>query len=262
MMSLWVFFSQGNLRKLSKIFLSKYLFSLKLFVTCFGKNASIVRRVRQKTCCCSSLHLLHLPSLEFGWIWMKGMYRCFCIYLTFSVPSVHRGRITSGSLWAQDLFGAFTLCFPRLAETPQHPQKEHYLPVQGSCPFLRPSPCEELCCAWWKAQGNEQLTETPNPHIPCLISFPSEHNNLLTAAWWWKPSTLLANNCGWAKLVLERDKKELAEPPAFCWYPPASQSAGDSCLDLQWQTCCPALLWQMLPKPLGPIFFAKSRQNT
>lgn len=68
--------SQGNLKKLSKIFISKYLFSLKLFVTLFGKKkGSTFRRetsTKQDTCfICHPLNLdgvkvqlpLHFPDI-------------------------------------------------------------------------------------------------------------------------------------------------------------------------------------------------------
>lgn len=175
------------------------------------------RRDRLLQSCGMCRHLLHLPSLDCGW-----RYRNLCIYLAFSIPSVH--RIAPASLQAQNLFGTFILCFPCLADIPSTHRRSITSLCKAPAPPQSP-PCEELCCAWWKAQGNEQLTNPKPtlsmPYLTCEWAQP-----LLTAAGWWKPSTLWADNGGWAKLVLERQKKELAEPPAFCWYPPSSKVPG------------------------------------
>lgn len=66
--------SQGQLRKRSKIFVFKYWFNLKLFVTFFDKkNESIWEEpVFSIAPCCSCPCLVHVSSSETGWREYRG----------------------------------------------------------------------------------------------------------------------------------------------------------------------------------------------
>lgn len=161
-MSLWIFFpSQGNLKKWSKIFLSKYLFSLKLFITFFSEKGSIFRRDRLLQSCGMCRHLLHLPPLDCGW-----RYRCLCIYLAQDNPSL---TPSTEPVWY------FHFLFPLSCRDTQHPQKEHYLSVQGSCPFTEPTLGRSCAVPGGRFRAMSS-SQTPNPPFPCLISLLSEHS--------------------------------------------------------------------------------------
>lgn len=85
--------------------------------------------------CCRCRHLLHLSSLEFGWRECTG---AFAFTWHFPLP-LYTHRIMSGSLQAQDMFGTFTLCFPCLAEIPQHPRKSIISLCKGPAPSCSPA---------------------------------------------------------------------------------------------------------------------------
>lgn len=149
--------------------------SLQIFiqpeVTCdflWGKKkkASILRRASllQST-------LLFLPasgSCVIIWNWMKWIHGCFCIYMTFSIPSVHRHTIMSGSLQAKTLFG--TISSLVLERYPTARRKSIISLYNCSASSYSAALYEEPRCIWWYVQRNEQRhINTRNTHFMAYL---------------------------------------------------------------------------------------------
>lgn len=69
----------------------------------------------------------------------------------------------------------FHSLFPLSCRDTQHPQKEHYLSVQGSCPFTEPTLGRSCAVPGGRFRAMSS-SQTPNPPFPCLISLLSEHS--------------------------------------------------------------------------------------